>query len=130
MDVRVNSGDDVRMRGFVRRHTVDAALAWLDAQLLPLGDAERNEPMRLFSERATKQERSAFCNRRSVTKVRTLKSVRASPTRHSSRQSRTSTPPINNAFPSTWMVNCEKKLASVVTSLSMRSIYSPGVCVL
>ena len=29
--------DDVRMRGFARRHTVDAALAWLDAQLLPLG---------------------------------------------------------------------------------------------
>jgi molybdopterin molybdotransferase len=32
--------DDVRMRGFARRHTVDAALAWLDAQLQPL-DAER-----------------------------------------------------------------------------------------
>jgi molybdopterin molybdotransferase len=30
---------DVRMRGFARRHTVDAALAWLDAQLRPL-DAE------------------------------------------------------------------------------------------
>jgi len=29
--------DDVRMRGFAQRHTVDAALAWLDAQLLPLG---------------------------------------------------------------------------------------------
>jgi molybdopterin molybdotransferase len=28
--------DDVRMRGFARRHTVDAALAWLDAQLQPL----------------------------------------------------------------------------------------------
>jgi molybdopterin molybdotransferase len=27
--------DDVRMRGFARRHTVDAALAWLDAQLRP-----------------------------------------------------------------------------------------------
>jgi len=38
MDVRVNSCDDVRMRGFVRRHTVEAALAWLDAQLMPLGD--------------------------------------------------------------------------------------------
>jgi len=38
MDVRVNSCDDVRMRGFVRRHTVDAALAWLDAQLMPRGD--------------------------------------------------------------------------------------------
>jgi molybdopterin molybdotransferase len=29
-------GDDVRMRGFAQRHTVDAALAWLDAQLQPL----------------------------------------------------------------------------------------------
>jgi molybdopterin molybdotransferase len=28
--------DDVRMRGFTRRHTVNAALAWLDAQLHPL----------------------------------------------------------------------------------------------
>jgi molybdopterin molybdotransferase len=27
---------DVRMHGFTRRHTVDAALAWLDAQLQPL----------------------------------------------------------------------------------------------
>jgi molybdopterin molybdotransferase len=27
--------DDVRMRGFARRHTVEAALAWLDAQLRP-----------------------------------------------------------------------------------------------
>ena len=31
---------DVRMRGFERRHTVAAALGWLDAQLTPLG-AER-----------------------------------------------------------------------------------------
>ena len=30
--------DDVRMRGFAHRHTVDAALAWLDAQLQPPGD--------------------------------------------------------------------------------------------
>jgi molybdopterin molybdotransferase len=30
---------DVRMRGFAQRHTVEAALAWLDAQLRPL-DAE------------------------------------------------------------------------------------------
>jgi molybdopterin molybdotransferase len=29
--------DDVRMRGFAKRHTVEAALAWLDAQLRPLG---------------------------------------------------------------------------------------------
>ena len=28
--------DDVRMRGFARRQTVEAALAWLDAQLRPL----------------------------------------------------------------------------------------------
>jgi molybdopterin biosynthesis enzyme len=27
--------DDVRMRGFAHRHTVEAALAWLDAQLRP-----------------------------------------------------------------------------------------------
>jgi molybdopterin molybdotransferase len=32
------AADDVRMRGFARRHTVEAALAWLDAQLQPLGD--------------------------------------------------------------------------------------------
>jgi molybdopterin molybdotransferase len=31
--------DDVRMRGFARRHTVEAALSWLDAQLRP-PDAE------------------------------------------------------------------------------------------
>jgi molybdopterin molybdotransferase len=30
------AGDDVRMRGFAQRHTVDAALAWLDVQLRPL----------------------------------------------------------------------------------------------
>lgn len=29
--------DDVRMRGFARRQTVEAALAWLDAQLRPAG---------------------------------------------------------------------------------------------
>lgn len=29
--------DDVRMRGFARRHTVAAALAWLDAQVTPPG---------------------------------------------------------------------------------------------
>jgi molybdopterin molybdotransferase len=32
------AGDDVRMRGFARRHTVDAALEWLDAQVRPPGD--------------------------------------------------------------------------------------------
>ena len=31
-----NAPHDVRMRGFARRHTVDAALAWLDAQVRPL----------------------------------------------------------------------------------------------
>lgn len=31
------AADDVRMRGFVHRQTVEAALAWLDAQLQPLG---------------------------------------------------------------------------------------------
>ena len=31
------ANDDVRMRGFAHRHTVDAALAWLDAQLRPPG---------------------------------------------------------------------------------------------
>jgi molybdopterin molybdotransferase len=30
------AADDVRMRGFAQRHTVQAALAWLDAQLSPL----------------------------------------------------------------------------------------------
>jgi molybdopterin molybdotransferase len=33
------AADDVRMRGFAQRHTVGAALGWLDAQLQPL-DAE------------------------------------------------------------------------------------------
>src|SRR5688572_8811489 len=37
--------DDVRMRGFTQRHTVAAALAWLDAQVRPLGD----EPVPLRS---------------------------------------------------------------------------------
>ena len=32
------AADDVRMRGFARRHTVDAAVAWLDAQVRPLGE--------------------------------------------------------------------------------------------
>jgi molybdopterin molybdotransferase len=31
------AADDVRMRGFAQRHTVEAALSWLDAQLQPLG---------------------------------------------------------------------------------------------
>ncbi|HWF10112.1 MAG TPA: gephyrin-like molybdotransferase Glp, partial [Bryobacteraceae bacterium] len=34
---QTGAADDVRMRGFARRHTVDAALAWLDAQLHLLG---------------------------------------------------------------------------------------------
>jgi molybdopterin molybdotransferase len=38
MNHRGRANDDVRMVGFAQRHTVDAALAWLDAQLQPLGD--------------------------------------------------------------------------------------------
>jgi len=30
------AGEDVRMRGFAQRHTVDAAIAWLDAQVAEL----------------------------------------------------------------------------------------------
>src|SRR4051812_28857627 len=30
------TADDVRMRGFAKRHTVSEAIAWLDAQLHPL----------------------------------------------------------------------------------------------
>ena len=33
--------DDVRMRGFAHRHTVEAALAWLDAQVRPPGAESR-----------------------------------------------------------------------------------------
>jgi molybdopterin molybdotransferase len=33
---RTSVPPDIRMRGFTQRHTVDAALAWLDAQLRPL----------------------------------------------------------------------------------------------
>src|SRR6185437_3867741 len=43
------AADDVRMRGFERRHTVEAALAWLDAQLQPL-DAE-DVPLRMAAGR-------------------------------------------------------------------------------
>ena len=32
------TADDVRMRGFAKRHTVEAALAWLDAHLQPLAE--------------------------------------------------------------------------------------------
>ena len=38
------AADDVRMRGFAQRHTVEAALGWLDAHLQPL-DAE-DAPLR------------------------------------------------------------------------------------
>ncbi|HWV95418.1 MAG TPA: gephyrin-like molybdotransferase Glp [Vicinamibacterales bacterium] len=38
-DSKPHATHDVRMQGFARRHTVKAALAWLDAQLHPL-DAE------------------------------------------------------------------------------------------
>jgi molybdopterin molybdotransferase len=43
------AADDVRMRGFTARHTVEAALAWLDSQLQPL-DAE-DVPLRLAAGR-------------------------------------------------------------------------------
>jgi len=36
-DYQNPAADDVRMRGFARRHTVEAAIAWLDDQLQPLG---------------------------------------------------------------------------------------------
>ncbi len=41
--------DDVRMRGFAHRHTVEAALAWLDAQLQPPGD--ERVPLRMAAGR-------------------------------------------------------------------------------
>src|ERR1700681_4521674 len=41
--------DDVRMRGFAHRHTVEAALAWLDAQLRPLGS--ETVPLRMAAGR-------------------------------------------------------------------------------
>src|SRR5665213_2876104 len=39
------AADDVRMRGFAQRHTVKAALAWLDTQLQPL--AAEDVPLRV-----------------------------------------------------------------------------------
>ena len=42
--VRATSAHDVRMRGFARRHTVAAALEWLDAQLKPF-DLAQGEPL-------------------------------------------------------------------------------------
>ncbi len=43
------ANDDVRMRGFARRHTVAAALAWLDAQIRPAGSVLM--PLRLAADR-------------------------------------------------------------------------------
>lgn len=43
------TSDDVRMRGFAHRHTVEAALAWLDAQLEPL--AAEVVPLRIAAGR-------------------------------------------------------------------------------
>jgi molybdopterin molybdotransferase len=43
------AADDVRMRGFARRHTVEAALAWLDSQLEPL--AAEEVPLRIAAGR-------------------------------------------------------------------------------
>jgi molybdopterin molybdotransferase len=39
-EIKSRAANDVRMQGFARRHTVQAALAWLDAQLLRTLDAE------------------------------------------------------------------------------------------
>jgi molybdopterin molybdotransferase len=41
--------DDVRMRGFAQRHTVEAALAWLDEQLRPL--TAEDVPLRIAAGR-------------------------------------------------------------------------------
>jgi molybdopterin molybdotransferase len=46
---KIGAADDVRMRGFARRHTVEAALAWLDAQLQPL--APEDVPLRIAARR-------------------------------------------------------------------------------
>src|ERR1700691_3354848 len=43
------AADDVRMRGFAQRHTVEAALAWLDSQLQPL--AAEDVPLRIAAGR-------------------------------------------------------------------------------
>jgi molybdopterin molybdotransferase len=43
------AADDVRMRGFAQRHTVEAVLAWLDAQLQPL--AAEDVPLRIAAGR-------------------------------------------------------------------------------
>jgi molybdopterin molybdotransferase len=43
------AADDVRMRGFAQRHTVEAALAWLDAHLQPL--AAEDVPLRIAAGR-------------------------------------------------------------------------------
>jgi molybdopterin molybdotransferase len=40
---------DVRMRGFAQRHTVEAALNWLDSQLQPLG--AEDVPLRIAAGR-------------------------------------------------------------------------------
>ena len=48
-DIKARPAHDVRMQGFARRHTVQAALAWLDGQLHPL-DAE-TVPLRMAAGR-------------------------------------------------------------------------------
>src|SRR5580704_13988957 len=48
-DPSTGAADDVRMRGFARRHTVDAALGWLDAQLQPL--SAEDVPLRIAADR-------------------------------------------------------------------------------
>jgi molybdopterin molybdotransferase len=48
-DIRDRPEHDVRMQGFARRHTVQAALAWLDGQLHPL--AAEDVPLRMAAGR-------------------------------------------------------------------------------
>jgi molybdopterin molybdotransferase len=48
-DYQSGANDDVRMRGFAHRHTVAAALAWLDGQMRPL--APELVPLRLAAGR-------------------------------------------------------------------------------
>jgi molybdopterin molybdotransferase len=48
-DIKPQSAQDVRMQGFARRHTVEAALAWLDAQVHPL--AAEDVPLRVAAGR-------------------------------------------------------------------------------
>lgn len=48
-DTSRGAADDVRMRGFMERHTVEAALTWLDSQLQPL--AAEDVPLQIAAGR-------------------------------------------------------------------------------